>query len=117
MCKIPVLRETLRETEACTQNVPFELEEALVEREDVFFYGFILTSCRVSGENRESLWSVTAATTYHWLSQMGVKILSAFGSMQQVSKVASLERARKKSLSLKQEKGVNDEEVEFEEVK
>ena len=55
MCKIPVLRETLRETEACTQNVPFELEEALVEREDMFFYGFILTSCRVSGENRQSL--------------------------------------------------------------
>ena len=48
---------------------------------------------------------------------MGVRILSAFGFMQQMSKVASLERARKKSLSLKQEKGVNDEEVEFEEVK
>jgi hypothetical protein len=63
----------------------------------MFFYGFILTSCRVSGENRQSLYSVTAASMYHGLSQMGVRILSAFGFMQPVT---SLERARQKNLVL-----------------
>ena len=76
-------------------QIPLELEESLVEREGMFFYGFVLTTCRVSGENRRSLYSVTAAAMYHGLSHMGVRILSAFGFAQPVT---SLERARQKDL-------------------
>ena len=76
-------------------RLPLEMEEALVKKEGMFFYGFILTSCRVSGENRQSLYSVTAAAVYHGLSQMGVRILSAFGFVQPVS---SLNRVRTKNL-------------------
>jgi hypothetical protein len=61
----------------------------------MFFYGFILTSCRVSAENRKSLYSVTAAAMYHGLSTMGVRILSAFGFVQPVT---SLERTQNKNL-------------------
>jgi len=76
-------------------QLPLDLEEALVKREGMFFYGFILTSCRVSAENRKSLYSVTAAAMYHGLSQMGVRILSAFGFVQPVS---SLERLKARNL-------------------
>ena len=76
-------------------QLPLELEEALVKREGMFFYGFILTSCRVSAENRKSLYSITAAAVYHGLSQMGVRILSAFGFVQPVS---SLERLKARNL-------------------
>ena len=76
-------------------QIPLVLEEALVKREGMFFYGFILTSNRVSAENRKSLYAVTAAAMYHGLSQMGVRILSAFGFVQPVT---SLERARSRNL-------------------
>ena len=76
-------------------QIPRDLEEALVKREGMFFYGFILTTCRVSAENRKSLYSVTAAAMYHGLSQMGVRILSAFGFVQPVS---SLERLKARNL-------------------
>ena len=80
-----------------TRQIPLEVEEALVEKEGLFFYGFILASCRVSGENRQSLYSVTAAAMYHGLSQMGVRILSAFGFLQPIT---SLGRSLKKNLTL-----------------
>ena len=76
-------------------QIPLVLEEALVKREGMFFYGFILTSNRVSAENRKPLYAVTSAAMYHGLSQMGVRILSAFGFVQPVT---SLERARSRNL-------------------
>lgn len=90
--------ERLSDQENETVHQQDDLTSRLLENEESFFYGFVLTSVpRIHRKCYHTLFWLTWNATFHGLSRIGVKVLSKLGLLAKMSTFDNIRQSKRRT--------------------